>query len=113
VKGPECEIDPDVKNLIHQALEKGKVIGAICIAPATVAKALEGSGRTPKMTIGTDQDTCQALQKMGTECEMKEVSEITVDEENKIVSTPAYMLGPSISHVALGIKKLVDKVLEM
>ena len=41
------------------------------------------------------------------------VDEIAVDEEHKIVTTPAYMLGPSIRYVAKGIKKCVDKVLEL
>ena len=41
------------------------------------------------------------------------VDEIGVDEANKIVSTPAYMLGPSISFIAKGIEKCVNKVLEM
>ena len=36
-----------------------------------------------------------------------------VDEENKIVSTPAYVEAKSIKEVAKGIDKLVTKVLEM
>jgi enhancing lycopene biosynthesis protein 2 len=34
-----------------------------------------------------------------------------VDERLKVVSTPAYMLGPSIAPVAKGIDKLVAKVI--
>ena len=41
------------------------------------------------------------------------VDEIAVDEKNKVVSTPAYMLGPTIAKVALGIEKLVARVLEL
>jgi len=33
--------------------------------------------------------------------------------EFKIVTTPAYMLGPGIKDVAVGIEKRVAKVLEM
>jgi enhancing lycopene biosynthesis protein 2 len=36
-----------------------------------------------------------------------------VDEANKVVTTPAYMLGPGIADVAKGIEKLVRKVLEL
>jgi enhancing lycopene biosynthesis protein 2 len=36
-----------------------------------------------------------------------------VDSANKIVTTPAYMLGPSIKYIAKGIEKLVKKVIEM
>ena len=42
-----------------------------------------------------------------------EVGEIAVDEENRIVTTPAYMLGPTVSKVGSGIEKLVAKVLEL
>lgn len=41
------------------------------------------------------------------------VDEIAVDEVNKSVSTPAYMLGFTIAQVAKGIEKCVVKVLEL
>ncbi|MRB67629.1 isoprenoid biosynthesis protein ElbB, partial [Bacillus thuringiensis] len=39
------------------------------------------------------------------------VDDIVVDEDNKIVTTPAYMLAQSIAEAATGIDKLVDRVL--
>jgi enhancing lycopene biosynthesis protein 2 len=36
-----------------------------------------------------------------------------VDEKNGIVTTPAYMLGPGIADVAKGIKRLVQKIIEL
>ena len=41
------------------------------------------------------------------------VDDIVVDENLKVVSTPAYMIGPSIAHVAKGIDKLVERVASM
>jgi enhancing lycopene biosynthesis protein 2 len=41
------------------------------------------------------------------------VDQIHLDEKNRIVSTPAYMLGPSIKDVAEGIEKLVAQVMAM
>jgi enhancing lycopene biosynthesis protein 2 len=38
---------------------------------------------------------------------------IVVDPDNLIVTTPAYMLGPSIAKVGLGIEKLVDEVMKL
>lgn len=111
--GPACEIDPDVKKAINAFHRQKKVIGAMCIAPAAVAKALQDAGANPVMTIGSDAATAGALRDMGASNEPRSVSEIAVDEANRIVSTPAYMLGPSIAHVAEGIEKLVGKVLEM
>jgi enhancing lycopene biosynthesis protein 2 len=41
------------------------------------------------------------------------VDDIVVDMDNKVVSTPAYMLGPGVADVKKGIFKLVDRVLQM
>ena len=37
---------------------------------------------------------------------------IIIDEENKIVSTPAYMLADNITEAASGIEKLVQTILK-
>ena len=39
------------------------------------------------------------------------VDDIVVDEDNKIVTTPAYMLAQNIAEAASGIDKLVSRVL--
>ena len=39
------------------------------------------------------------------------VDDIVVDEENRIVTTPAYMLAQTIAEAATGIEKLVTRVL--
>ncbi len=110
-KGPEAVVNPDVERLLREMVESKKVIGAICIAPALIAKAL--SFKKPEVTIGYDETTAKAIESMGaTHCNCP-VNEIHVDEKNKIVTTPAYMLGPSIKDVAEGIKKLVLKVIEL
>lgn len=88
-----------------------KPLGFICIAPAIAAKVL--GSHNPILTIGTDKETAGALEKLGAKHVDHEVDEIEFDDKNKIVTTPAYMLGPNISQVALGIEKLVNKVLEL
>ena len=91
----------------------GKPIGAMCIAPVVVAKAFEGSNVKPVLTIGNDKQTAEAIEMMGgihTECTP---DNIVIDEENKIVSTPAYMLASSISELEKGIEKLVAEVISM
>lgn len=113
VDGDACDIDPDVARVIKDAHSKGKVIGAICISPVTVARALKDQGVKAELTIGSDAATAGSLRAMGSENKAAAVHEIVVDEANKIVSTPAYMLGPNIANVAKGIQKLVEKVLTM
>ena len=110
-KGPGGEVNPDVKRLIDDMVAANKPIGAICIAPATVGMALKG--RSPELTIGNDEATIGALQALGVKHIVCAVDDIVIDEKNKIVTTPAYMLGPDIKHVASGIEKLVKQVLLM
>lgn len=90
----------------------GKPIGAVCISPAVVASAL-GKEFHPTLTIGSDPDTARALEKMGARHEECPVTDCRVDEENRTVSTPAYMCDARVSEVSSGIARLVDKMLEM
>jgi enhancing lycopene biosynthesis protein 2 len=41
------------------------------------------------------------------------VDEVVVDMTNKVVSTPAYMLGPNIIDIRKGISKLVREVIAL
>ncbi len=111
VKGAEASVHPEVARLLSEIAAAGKPIGAVCIAPAAVAKAL--ADRSPELTIGNDRDTAAAIEAMGASHKKRSVNEILVDERNRIVSTPAYMLGPGIKEVAEGIEKLVDQVVSM
>jgi enhancing lycopene biosynthesis protein 2 len=110
-KGANATVHPDVERLLKEMVEARKPIGAVCIAPALIAKAL--SARKPEVTIGTDENTAKTIEAMGAVHFSCPVNDIHVDDKNKIVTTPAYMLGPSIKHVAEGIRKLVQKVVEM
>ena len=111
VQGRNCSIDPEVKRIICEIVDAGKPLGAVCIAPVVVAKALQDSGVQPTLTIGTDAGTAADLEYFGAKHQNANVDEIIVDEAYKIVTTPAYMLGPGISDVAKGIEKLVNQIL--
>ena len=111
VKGNNAEVHPDVKRLLIEMVQAGKPIGAICIAPATLTQAL--SGYSPEVTIGNDPTTANAIEAMGGKHHIASVEDIHVDSRNKLVTTPAYMLGPGIREVSVGIEKLVTKVLEL
>ena len=110
-KGPQATVLPEVKRLLTDLAAAGKPIGAICIAPATLTKAL--ADRKPEVTIGTDAGTASAIEAMGGRHKSCSVDMIHLDAGNKLVSTPAYMLGPGIKEVALGIEKLVARVVEL
>lgn len=109
--GPNCKVHPEVERLVKEMHKAAKPVGAICIAPAILAGIFKGM--SVNLTIGTDRATAEAIRKMGqrhTDCSVRE---ICVDEANRIVSTPAYMLAGNIAEAAEGIEKLVHEVLEL
>ena len=112
VKGPDATVDAGVARLVRAMHEAKKPIGAICIAPAVIARVLGKDGQ-PTLTIGNDAGTAEALEACGAHHEACPVESFVVDSDQRIVSTPAYMLGPTIKHVAEGIERCVNAVLEM
>jgi enhancing lycopene biosynthesis protein 2 len=111
VAGPAATVHPEVQRLLGEMADAGKPIGAICIAPATLTRAL--GQYAPRVTIGNDAGTAAAIETMGGTHTPCSVAEVCVDEKNHIVTTPAYMLGPGIKEVADGIEMLVDRVLSL
>lgn len=114
LRGTGCTVDPSIGKLITGMVDKKKPVGAMCIAPATLAATLRDIGvEGVKLTIGNDEDTAKMigeLEQVHVDCA---VDDIVVDDEHKIVTTPAYMLGQSIKEIQPGIEKLVNKIYEM
>ena len=113
MSGPDCSINPDVYRLISELKLLNKPIGAICIAPAMMAKILGELDESANMTIGSDETTSQDIEAMGSVHVECQVSEMVVDEEKNLVTTPAYMEAKTIKDAADGIEKLVKQVLSM
>jgi len=109
IKGPDATVNPDIQRILDEMLSAKKPIGAICIAPATVAKAFEKHQVT--VTVGNDLQTASAIEQTGSKHSQCTVDDICIDEEHNIITTPAYMLGPGIKDVAIGINKLVIEVM--
>lgn len=107
-QGAACEVDSDLKALALAMHQAGKPLGFMCIAPAMLPKIFNFPLR---ITIGTDIDTAEILEEMGAEHVPCPVDDIVVDEENKVVTTPAWMLAQNIAEAADGIEKLVARVL--
>jgi enhancing lycopene biosynthesis protein 2 len=63
-------------------------------------------------TIGDDKPTAKSIEKTGAIHQKCSVNEICVDEDNLLITTPAYMLASSMSEAATGIEKLVLAVCE-
>ena len=111
--GPDCTVINDVEKLVREIIESGKPLGAICIAPVMVAKVLQNMERSGKLTGGYNESITKDIQSMGIDTEEVGAKDIVVDQENKIVSTPAYVEAGSIKETAEGIEKLVKKIIEL
>jgi enhancing lycopene biosynthesis protein 2 len=109
VEGTDCSVDPGVERLLCEAHAAGTPIGLICIAPAVAARLFPGVD----LTIGSDPETAGALERMGAHHKACAVDAFVCDERARVVSCPAYMLGPGIKDVAAGIEKLVGEVLRL
>ncbi len=107
----QAQVHPEVQRIITDMINSQKPVGAICIAPATLTKAI--ADKHPEVTIGNDQGTADLIEKMGGKHVVCAVDQIHIDRDKKIVTTPAYMLGPNIKDIAMGIEKLVTEVLAL
>ena len=110
-QGAEASVDADLVRAISNARAADKPIGAICISPAVLAAALKQAGQSATLTIGNDADTAAAVESLGSTHQDCPVDEAVFDDEHKIASCPAYMLGPGPKGVAAGIQKTVERVL--
>ncbi len=112
VAGPDAVVDEGVAALVRAMHAAGKPIGAICIAPAVIAAVL-GKDGAPTLTIGDDEGTAGAIEACGASHAACPVDSFVVDTHARIVTTPAYMLGPGIKDVAAGIERCVAEVIKL
>lgn len=111
--GPSCTVHPELARLVREMHEACKPIGAICIAPATLGRALQMAGLSATMTIGSDAAVARQIEEMGHRHEPCQPTSCVVDREQRIVTTPAYMTAASIGEAWEGIEKLVGALLDL
>jgi enhancing lycopene biosynthesis protein 2 len=104
IKGADCDVIPDLVNALNQMYLLAKPIGALCIAPAIVARVIKGA----TATIGNGAGASETFSKMGAKHFITDKPEIVIDKEHCIVSAPCYMLDANlvdIAESALGVVK--------
>jgi enhancing lycopene biosynthesis protein 2 len=102
-------VELHTQQLIEEMFEAGKPMGFTCISPASVcAVALKGKGI--KLTIGHDSKTAKNITALGNTHIEAGATDIVIDEDKKIVSTPAYMVTTNIVEMAEGVDKLVKQI---
>ena len=108
-EGKDCNVDRIVERVIKESHAAKKPIGALCIAPVLITKVL---GKVD-VTIGNDEATVSAIEKMGGIHKSASHEEVVVDRTNRIVTNPCYMLGGSIADVATGADNVVKALIEL
>ncbi|GAA5645009.1 MULTISPECIES: isoprenoid biosynthesis glyoxalase ElbB [Vibrio] len=110
VKGTECSINAHVAAACRGFAEAKKPAAYLCIAPAIIPMIY---GTDVQGTIGNDVQTAKAFRQMGGDHVECPVDDYVFDTENKVLSTPAYMLAENISQAASGIERLVARLIEI
>lgn len=110
-KGPDCTVNPDVTAAVAVMRAAGKPIGALCIAPAILAKLL--GQQAVELTIGNDAETAAALETLGARHRVTAAGEVVVDEALKIVTSPCYMLDSSLAEIAEGAENAVKALISL
>ncbi|WP_299577529.1 isoprenoid biosynthesis glyoxalase ElbB [uncultured Sunxiuqinia sp.] len=107
-EGPDCQVNPDVQKAVEQTVQAGKPIGALCIAPAVIARIL----KDVKVTIGNDSGTAGAIERMGGTHANATHGEVIFDSKYKVYSTPCYMLDSTIDQIADGADNIIQAILK-
>jgi enhancing lycopene biosynthesis protein 2 len=107
--GPDCTVNPDVEKAVKTTHAHKKPLGALCIAPVILARVLNNI----EVTIGQDEATAENLTRMGARHTTTWQGEIAVDQHNKIVTTPCYMLASRVDQIALGADNLIRAMLKL
>ena len=110
-KGAEFTVLPEVADAVRSFYEAKKPLGFICISPVIAAKVL--GKENVEVTIGTDAGSAANIEAVGATHVNCQVYNIHASNDGKVISTPAYMLGPTIKDVAKGIEKLVNAVIAL
>jgi len=109
INSSNYNINPDVKNAVLKMVEANKPIGALCIAPVILAKLIKNA----IVTVGSDVDSIKSIEKLGATHIVTGQTQITVDVKNKLVTSPCYMLGASITQIAQSAQNVVNQILKL
>ena len=110
LKGINCSVNSGVVRVLKQAHEQQKWIGAMCIAPVIVAIVL--GANSVHVTIGDDSKVAAEIASTGAIHENRGATEVCIDTQNKVVTTPCYMLATSIKEIYQGNYALIKAIFD-
>ena len=110
--GPRMLVIDSVQDAILETYRAHKPVVAMCIAPMVLAKVL---GRYEvELTLGPDNNQASGIAK-GFGCHVCACgpTDVCVDSEHKVITTPAYMAATRISEIFAGAENMVARLAEM
>ena len=107
--GPDAKVNTEVERAVKETNDLGKPIGALCIAPAMIAKIFDEA----TVTIGQDPGTIEAIEKMGGTHISTSHGDVVYDENLNLFSTPCYMLDANILQIAEGADNIISAMLKV
>lgn len=96
IDGMNMTVLPEVKDAIVSIRQQGKPIAAMCIAPVLLANVLND------ITITLGNDNCgpaKDILEMGAHHKATKNGEVAIDSENKIFTTPCFMLDSTLKDI--------------
>lgn len=107
--GINFKVNKEVERAILDIHAQGKPIGAMCIAPLMVAKVLGNVN----VTMGSSE--CRQAKELALiGCKHTETTHggVAIDKENKVFSTPCFMLDARLKDVYQGAWNLVEAMIK-
>jgi len=118
-KGADMSVDSEVERVLTCFHSEGKPVALCCIAPILAAKVLGEKGVT--LTLGGEgeeadwpyQGAIEVAKGFGANMELKEVEEVCVDTDNKIITSPAFMFNGKFHQIQDGVSNMINELMNM
>ena len=102
--------------IIRHCFENKKPIVGLCISPTVIAKSLQSLDVTIQLTVGSIHEDSEynikeiqeAISSLGVKTINSSIYDVCVDEKNKIITAPCYMMKASPLEVYRNTKQAIS-----
>ena len=108
-QGVNMQVIPEIEKAILDTYNAHKPICAMCIAPMVLAKVLGPKGIQLTLGCAANDASIVACQ-LGAKAQDCKATDVCVDIEHKVLTTPAYMVASRISEIFEGADNMIQKL---
>ena len=109
--GERMTVLPEVERAILDTHRLSKPVAAVCIAPMVLAKVL--GPMNVKLTLGNVCPASQVAERLGARHEVCDARHAVIDRQNRVVTSPAYMVAKRISEIFDGAEAVVQGLMQL